>query len=75
MKVTQFTKNVSKFHIMPLTVGNLKRDSRSKAKKQKEFLEKLIEYISVTRAAKSARIGRQMVYDWIKNAPEFKICL
>lgn len=58
---------------MPRTIGQIKKDKRSKSKKQTDFLAKLIEYISITRAAKISKIGRQTVYDWISNDVEFKI--
>jgi hypothetical protein len=57
---------------MPRAIAQIKKDKRSKAKKQNEFLECLTEIVSVTRAAKKARIGRRTVYDWIKNDASFK---
>lgn len=58
---------------MPRTIVHIKRDKRPKGKKQTEFITHLIDLVSVTRAAKKTRIGRQTVYDWIKNDPDFKI--
>lgn len=54
---------------MPRTIV---QDKRSKKKKQAIFLQYLIEFVSITRAAKKAKIGRQTVYDWVKNDQEFK---
>jgi predicted DNA-binding protein YlxM (UPF0122 family) len=57
---------------MPRAIGQIKKDSRSKLKKQRDFLESLIEFISITRAAKKARVGRQTIYDWLKADRDFK---
>lgn len=48
------------------------QDKRTKAKKQADFLIKLVEVVSVTKAAMSAKVSRRTIYDWIKNDPTFK---
>lgn len=57
---------------MSRTIGQLKKDPRSKSKKQSQFLDKLSDYVSVTRACKVTKIPRSTIYQWIKDDPEFK---
>ena len=58
---------------MPRTIVQNKKDTRTKGQKQKEFLTKLSDLVSVSATAKSIGIGRQTVYDWLNNDPKFKI--
>jgi hypothetical protein len=57
---------------MPPTIRQLKTDNRTPQEKQLAFLEAFVELVSVTRAAKKARIYRTIVYDWIRDDPDFK---
>lgn len=57
---------------MPQTVRQLKKDKRPKKRKQLDFLEAFMEYVSVSRAAKKAKVHRTVIYDWIKDEAEFK---
>lgn len=57
---------------MPPTIRHLKTDDRSKEQKQLDFLAAFVELISVTRAAKKAKIHRTTVYDWVHDDPEFE---
>jgi hypothetical protein len=49
-----------------------KRDKRSKAKKQADFLMKLVEYVSFGRACRLAKVPRGAVYIWLKDDAAFK---
>lgn len=57
---------------MAPTIRQLKTDNRTPQEKQLAFLEAFVELVSVTRAAKKARIYRTIVYDWIRDDAEFK---
>lgn len=57
---------------MPITIVRNKKETRSVKKRQDDFLAAFVEFVSVTRACKKAKIPRQTVYDWKKNSPEFK---
>lgn len=58
---------------MPPTVRQLKKDDRTTEQKQMEFLEAFVELISVSRAAKKAKLSyRTIVYDWIRDDADFK---
>jgi hypothetical protein len=54
---------------MPRTIVH---DKRTKTAKQKLFLAKFSDMANISRAAKASKIGRQTVYDWLENDPEFK---
>lgn len=54
---------------MPRTIAH---DKRTKNKKQADFLEKLEEYASVTRAAKVSKVPRRTIYQWIEDDANFK---
>lgn len=47
-------------------------DKRPKSKKQQEFLAKLEDYASVTKAAKLSKIPRRTIYQWIEDDETFK---
>ena len=47
------------------------KDKRSTKKRKKEFLLKLEQTASMTRAAKLSKVPRRTVYDWIDNDEEF----
>ena len=51
---------------------NSKKDARSKSKKQADFLLKLSEYVSISRACRSAKVSRSTVYRWLKTDNGFK---
>lgn len=57
---------------MPQTIRQLKKDKRTKKKKQADFMAAFVELVSVTRAAKRAKIHRTIVYDWIRDDPDFE---
>jgi hypothetical protein len=57
---------------MSRTIVHVKADKRTPEQKQKAFLDKFCDLANITQAAKAARIGRQTVYDWIENDPDFK---
>lgn len=55
-----------------LTILHHKKDARTKAQKQEEFLGHLANLANVTRSAKRAKIARQIVYDWLEWDESFK---
>lgn len=57
---------------MSRTIGQLKKDKRSKKKQQADFLLKFGECASVSKAAKQAKVPRSTVYDWLKKDADFK---
>lgn len=57
---------------MAPTIRQLKTVNRTPQEKQLAFLEAFVEVVSVSRAAKKARIYRTIVYDWIRDDAEFK---
>jgi predicted DNA-binding protein YlxM (UPF0122 family) len=57
---------------MSRTIGQLKKDKRTKAKQKADFLLMFQDYASVSRAARAAKVPRSTVYEWLKNDPEFK---
>lgn len=58
---------------MGYTLAHQKKDKRRKKQRQEDFLDKLIEYVSISTAAKKAKVSRSDVYWWIKNDLDFKI--
>lgn len=56
---------------MPPTIVLLKKDKRSKKKRQSDFLTAFVDLVSITRACKKAKIPRQTIYDWKKSDKEF----
>jgi hypothetical protein len=57
---------------MAQTIRQLKKDQRTPQQKQMEFLDAFVEVVSVTRAAKKARVYHTIVYDWIRDEAELK---
>lgn len=57
---------------MPATIGQLKRDKRSKTKKQADFLAFFSECASVSKAAKKSKNARSNIYQWLKEDEKFK---
>jgi hypothetical protein len=49
------------------TTRQIKKDFRNKRKKQDEFLQYYSQFASITRAAKKAKINRDIHYDWMKD--------
>ncbi len=49
-----------------------KKDTRSKRKKQLDFISRLSEYVSVSRACRMAKIPRATIYRWLNNDVGFK---
>jgi hypothetical protein len=69
-KIACFELNLSKnVSIMPRTIAH--NDKRSAKKRKKDFLLKLEETASITRACKLAKVPRRTVYDWIDNDDDF----
>lgn len=58
---------------MPRTIVQSKKDKRTPKQKQKQFLDKFCDLANISKAAKAVKIGRQTVYDWIENSPDFKV--
>lgn len=58
---------------MPRTIAH--NDKRSTKKRKKEFLLKLEETASITRACKLSKVPRRTVYDWIDADEDFVIAL
>lgn len=56
-----------------LTILQHKKDARTQAQKQEEFLGYLVNLANVTRSARRAKIARQTVYDWLESDDSFKI--
>lgn len=54
------------------TIGQLKKDKRSKKKQQADFLTWFKEYASVLRACKKAKVPRSNIYEWLKADDAFK---
>lgn len=52
------------------TIRQLKKDKRSKTKKQADFLAWFSQYASVSRAAKKANVHRSNIYLWLKEDSE-----
>jgi hypothetical protein len=52
------------------TIAQLKRDQRSKKKKQADFLAHFSTLASVSRACKKARVPRSNVYLWLNDKSE-----
>ena len=50
----------------------LKKDARSKRKKQTDFIVKLSEFVSVSRACRLAKIPRATIFRWLNNDIAFK---
>ncbi len=57
---------------MSRPIAQLKKDKRTKAKKQREFLEAFGECASVSRAAKKSKVPRRTIYEWLKADTAFK---
>ena len=57
---------------MPPTTPDTRKDTRSKAKKQKDFLSKLPEYVSLNRTCRVAKIPQGVVYGWLNTDAAFK---
>lgn len=54
------------------TIGQLKKDDRSKEQQQADFLAYFSVYASVSRAAKKSKVARSNIYLWLKNDDAFK---
>lgn len=54
------------------TIGQLKKDKRSKQKKQADFLAWFKEYASVSRACKKSKVPRSNIYEWQNTDETFK---
>jgi hypothetical protein len=52
------------------TIGQLKKDHRSKKRKQADFLAQFSTYASVSRACKKAKVPRSNIYLWLNDAEE-----
>jgi hypothetical protein len=58
---------------MAPTIRQLKTDHRTRKQVQDDFLTIFGEVVSVSRAAKKARVHRSTIYDWINKDAAFKI--
>lgn len=54
------------------TIGQLKKDKRSKDQQQADFLTYFSIYASVSRAAQKSKVARSNIYEWLKNDHTFK---
>jgi hypothetical protein len=52
------------------TIGQLKRDKRSKKKKQADFLAHFSTFASVSRACRKSKVPRSNVYLWLNDQAE-----
>lgn len=57
---------------MPQTIAQFRKDKRSKAKKQKDFLEAFGTYASISKAARKVKVPRRTIYEWFNTDPIFK---
>lgn len=57
---------------MPRTIGQLKKDNRTNAKKQTDFLASFSDVASVSKACKKTKLARSTVYEWLKTNEDFK---
>lgn len=57
---------------MPKTIGQLKKDKRTKPKKQADFLAHFSVCASVSKAARKSNNARSNIYQWLKEDAKFK---
>ncbi len=57
---------------MPRTIGQLKKDRRSKQKKQADFLAHFSVCASVSKAAKKSKNSRSNIYLWLNEDVKFR---
>jgi hypothetical protein len=58
---------------MPRTFAHHKKDSRSRKKKQTDFLAKFEKYANISQACKSSKVPRRTLYSWVETDPLFKV--
>ncbi|MFL5811337.1 MAG: hypothetical protein ACJ749_17575, partial [Flavisolibacter sp.] len=57
---------------MSRTIGQLKKNKKTKKQQQTDFIKWFCEYASISRACKKAKVPRSTVYEWLKSDRDFK---